>query len=298
MTNLSLTLTAMNRPELFEQTLNSLRTNDIRGWHVFVGIEPGPDQDQFGDICRRVLPAGSYTLTINPQKLGIRDNPLATITRAFAAGSRFNLCLEEDFQLAPDALDLAKWYVTNHRPHWACLNLLAGTCGSTGNLSDPNHPDLVFESRAFNSIGVGFTRDDWTLARTYWAMPTTRRPAAWFDMRHSGWDWAIYNMVLTHPTLRVIQPVTARCTHLGAMGTNCTPDFQAKAFGGLDLSCTRPPDFALTAVDALPRPVAAHVSSQNDAAFYLAYLLQNTRPKRRTPRAWLSHLNRQIRGRI
>jgi hypothetical protein len=247
--------------------LRSLLRCGLDGWHVHVALEPGAHQSENAALCEALLPEGQVTLVRNRERLGVRRNPFNAVSRAFESGARFNLNLEEDFLLSPDALQLAAWYRDNHKPHWAALNLLAGTCGSAGNLSLPDHPALVFESRCFNSIGVGLTASDWHRLRDAFEgkAPWDCYPFEW------GWDWAIYAQILLTPELRVLHPLAARCTHVGAHGTHCLPEFQGKAFERLAPS-TRdrlPPGtegFHLTRIADLPPTAAAHIYSQDDAA--------------------------------
>lgn len=301
METLRLTCTAMNRPELFRRMTASLMRNRPQGWHLHVAVEPGPDQGAFAAICGTLLPAESYEVSVNAKRLGVRENSRQVIAGRFAEGAPFVLSLEEDFELAPDALDLARWYRDNHRPHWAALNLLAGACGSAGLLSWPEEPGPVFESRCFNSLGVGLTRDDWERLKPAWDTPSDPEPRGVGGLsQHWGWDWAAFGLLMRDPSLRVIQPVAARCTHLGETGTYCTPEFQERAFSRLEIATTPPggPEggYQLTAIDALPARIAAHATAQQESAAYLAGHVRSLRPK--SPLALrLSDLNRKLRGR-
>lgn len=303
MDRMRLTCTAMNRPELFRRLLGSLLRGGAQGWHLQVAVEPGPDQGHFAQICEALLPPGSYALRVNASRLGLRENARQLIAGQFAAGAGFVLSLEEDFELAPDALALARWYRDNHRPHWAALNLLAGACGSAGLLSWPEEPAALFESRCFNALGVGLTQVDWARLAPAWAAPSTDAAlgaeGAW---RHWGWDWAAFGMILHDPALRVVQPVAARCTHLGATGTHCTPAFQERAFGRLELAATAPGGplggYRLCPIPALPARIAAHATAQQELAAHLAGQLAGAGRRRKTPLAQrLSQLNCKLRGR-
>jgi len=46
---------------------------------------------------------------------GARDNMYNVLSNAFKAGSDFNVHLEDDFLLSPDAIDLANWYYENFK---------------------------------------------------------------------------------------------------------------------------------------------------------------------------------------
>ena len=203
----SITVTAMRRPELFRQLLESLVANDLAGWQVIIRVEPSERSGEFAAIAEDVLASIEYDLSVNQRVRGITLNPFLTIEEAFAAGSRLNLYLEEDLLIAPDATALALWYEREHKPTWLCLSLLAGPCGSTGFLSNERHPGLLFAARTFNSIGFVIRREEWYAhARAAWIGDQRRRPreihANW---RYNwGWDWSLYGLVGANPTLRSI----------------------------------------------------------------------------------------------
>lgn len=267
------------------------------GWHLSLAVEPGPRQEAFAPICAATLPAGSYDVTVNPRRLGVRDNPFHALKTAFAGGADFVLLLEEDFLLAPDALDLARWYRDHHRPHWAALNLLAGNCGSAGLLSDTTLSDALFETRCFNSIGVGMTAADWARAAPVWRRRHAPRYHSIRDLPcHHGWDWALFAMIQAQPDLRVVQPVTARCTHAGPKGEHCTPDFQQKAFARLALAAHRTErDFVLRSLSDLPAGIAAHIAAQNESAEHLGRRALGTDRGRGPLLAHLSALKHRLR---
>lgn len=261
----TLTLTGCERPALFAQVMADLAACDPGGWHLHVGIEPGPQAAHFDQICAAHLPPGSYTLTVNPTRLGVLENPLQTLERAFASGSAFNLHLEEDLRLSPDALQMALWYRDNRRPHWAALNLLCGSCGTTGYLSRPDHPGLLTETRLFNSLGFATDRTHWQqLLHPVWSahrLPRRQRPRYFGAI---GWDWALSGAIHENETLRVVQPICARATHIGHTGTHCTPEFQDAAFGGLEICDTLVDSYRCVAPETLPQTVRSHLGVLED----------------------------------
>lgn len=292
----------MARPSLFKDMIASLRACDLDGWQIHIAAEPGPHQSDLAEICNSDLAGADFELTINENILGIRENPRAVINRAFEGGSSLTVYLEEDFVVAPDALELALWYRRNHKPHWACLNLLAGTCGSAGNLSDPSDPTAVFETRCFNSIGVGFARADWGRLEQYWVKPTTLRRGGMADIGFSGWDWSILKGILMNADWRVVAPLTGRCNHKGTNGVNCDPAFQRAAFDRLTVATRNADDarldgFKLANIAELPPMAAAHLNSQLDAVERLRQQISNAVPEISVLRSSLSRLNRYMRGR-
>lgn len=260
----SITITGMSRPALFRQALMTLRGNALDGWRVHIRIEPSEQSRHFAEIAAETLPAGSFELTVNTERLGIILNPRAAIDDAFAAGSAFNLHIEEDLLLAPDATAMALWFERHHRPHWLCLSLLAGPCGWPGLLSNREFPGTLVETQVFNSIGFAFRQAEWQAhIRPVWIEPATPpyRPRSSGQWRtHWGWDWSIYGALLASPHLRTVQPLLARATHNGPTGTYSTPDFHHRAFDGLPLHDGSAVDFRLADPAELPFEVRSHLN--------------------------------------
>jgi hypothetical protein len=262
MTKRSITITGKDRPQLFRRMLASLVTNDLAGWRLVIRIEPGPAAGQFLAIAAELLTAVEHDIAVNEAVLGIRMNPFHAIEAAFAGGSPLNLCLEEDFILAPDAAALALWYERHHRPHWLCLSLLAGPCASAGFLSNQRYPTVLFEAHTFNSIGFALRREEWERhVRGVWKMEGGDRPRGgildW--TRHWGWDWSIYAHLLLNPHLRTVQPAFARATHTGAFGYHTKPEFNARAFGKLPYNLATGIGYRLVEVEELPHELRSHI---------------------------------------
>src|SRR3989304_9430081 len=99
----TLTITAHNRPARLERMLQSLVVCNPHEYRAFVRCEPGCMASPA--IVRKYLPKAK--IHVNGKKLGVRENPYQVLSDAFQAGSEFNLYLEEDLVLSPDALALA-----------------------------------------------------------------------------------------------------------------------------------------------------------------------------------------------
>lgn len=257
----SITIIAHDRPALFAELLRSLIANDLRGWQIVVRVEPGPKADAFADLTRDLLGGATVDFAVNPTILGIQQNSFQTMRHAFELGSKLNIYLEEDFLVAPDLTEMALWYERNHQPHWLCLSMLAGPCGSAAMLSDLDFADTLVESRCFNSIGFALRREEWELhVQKVWLNADTGKLglAAW----RSGWswDWSIYALVANHPTLRTVQPILARSNHNGRLGTFSRAKFHDSAFVGLALS-RAPAKYRLVDPQALPHPVRSHLNA-------------------------------------
>ena len=154
----SITITGFRRPYAFRAMLGSLLANDLAGWRILIQVEPSPVAEDFAAITTELLAGHDHELVFNASRLGIDENPLRLIERAFAEGSELNLYLEEDLLLAPDVTRLASWFEQNHRPDWLCLSLISGGCASAGLLSNADYPALLFAGRNFNSLGFAVRR--------------------------------------------------------------------------------------------------------------------------------------------
>ena len=255
-------MTGMSRPELFRETLTCLARNDLTGWDILIRIEPTDKSGQFIEIADRLLAGTRYRIGVNQQQLGLALNPFFTIESAFEHGSAFNLHLEEDFLLSPDATAMTLWYLRNHRPNWLCLSLLAGPCGSTGMLSNPAFPDMLFETRVFNSIGFALRREEWEKhVRPAWPVKPVRRGIGVRGWRYAwGWDWAVYGALVSSRDLVTVQPGLARASHNGPTGENVVPDFHERAFGGLPLHEGRIADYRLVEGPDLPHEIRSHIN--------------------------------------
>ncbi len=263
----TITLSGFERPVQFRDTLKSLVTNDLDGWHVSVRIEPSEKARLFVGLTHGILANVSHSVVVNDRRLGITDNPFRNIDDAFASGSRLNLCLEEDLLVSPDATALALWYERHHRPHWLCLSLLAGPCGTTGMLSNPALPETLFEGRTFNSLGFAVRREEWSShIREAWLTPHEPGFTGHAQWRTGmGWDWAIYALIGAHLTLRTVQPVFARATHTGRTGIYSRAGFHDQAFTKLKISDRTDITYVLKDAASLPHEVSSHLALFDEA---------------------------------
>lgn len=252
----------MSRPELFRETLACLARNDLAGWDILIRIEPSAISGDFVEIADRLLSGSRYRIEVNERRLGLALNPFTAIESAFAQGSALNLHLEEDFLLSPDATAMALWYQRNHRPNWLCLSLLAGPCGSTGMLSNRAYPDMLFETRAFNSIGFALRREEWEKhVRPVWPVKPVPRGVGVRGWRYAwGWDWAVYGALVANRNLVTVQPAFARANHNGPLGENTLPAFHEKAFAGLPLHEGRVAYYRLVDRQELPYEIRSHIN--------------------------------------
>ena len=214
----TITLTAHNRPHYLRRVIDALRRNALEGYSLYCQLEPGCGECL--EICRTIdfLPC---EVIVNKCRLGVRENPYALLARVFEQGSAFNVYLEDDVVLSPDAFDLANWFAQLQHAYVLCLCFM--NYGS--NSDDP----LRVTTGSFNALGFCLTNHAWN---TYFA------PHWHADER--GWDWSITSLHAAHPELRVLQPTLGRSNHIGRTGgTFCTPEFHDRVFAGQTISDRR-----------------------------------------------------------
>jgi len=194
------------------------------------------------------------------------------------------LCLEEDFALSPDAIDLSLWYLRNHRPSWMVLSLMAGICGSAGFLSNRQFPDTLFEGRLFNGLGFAMRKDEWhRYVKRVW-LPLPPRLEGYAAWRESwSWDWRVLGMLAATPGLCSVQPVLARANHTGRVGgTYATPDFHDAAFGKLPINQLKGIEYRLVPRDELVHEVASHIKQMEEQTGHLFMLEKLSRETQRS----------------
>jgi hypothetical protein len=213
----TVTLVAYRRLHYLNRVIESLKKNSLTGYSLFVGVEP--DDQSVVDYCRN-LDFMPTTVVVNENRLGVAWNPHATISRAFAAGSSFNVALEDDVVLSPDALSLANWFFAlPYCEKYFSLNLF-------NYHSDAAFPDEVEESNHFVPLGWAVTTRMWhDLVEPGWMC----------DQR--GWDFSVNRILESNPGLRLLQPRLARANHIGREdGAHCTPAFHDATFSRLPIS--------------------------------------------------------------
>lgn len=218
----TITLTACNRPEYLGRLLISLGRNSpdlLKQYHLHIRVDP---TDKLDDVLivlnryRHALGLNGSSLTINEKRLGVRDNPYWILHDVFETmQSEWNIYLEDDIVISPDALALAEWSRQHMDLRTVCLNL----CNYD---SIPQLPDLVLRGYSdywrpqtvygcFNALGLAFGPKQW---REFF-LPR------WHEDRR-GWDWSVASVFLRE-RVTCLMPAWSRSTHVGQFGTHQSP---------------------------------------------------------------------------
>lgn len=211
-------MTAFERPQYLSRVLRALAENDLAGYELFIGLEPGnPEVER---LCKgvRFMPC---TVLANPKRLGVRENPFQTFERAFQWADAC-IYIEDDLVISPDVCALANWYFRHpHRDSYVSLNLF-------NYQSDPRHPGMLKvysggeHPMRFSPLGFCISRGNWeTHFRPYW------------NAHPLGWDYSVVEHFAASGA-RGLLPAFSRSMHIGREGgEHCSPARHDKLFGGV-----------------------------------------------------------------
>lgn len=215
----TITVPVCSRPFLFGKMLESLKKNCVQGFVLYVGIEPTPQTDEMVAIAE-AIDWMETRIHVNSKKMGVDWNNYALLERVFSEGSQFNVHLEEDIIVAPDALDLARWYEQRAGREG---DLFLGFMGHNYR-SDQNRPLEVARTWYFTPIGWCCSVDSWN---------SFLKPNWMSDSR--GWDWSIAS-AMERIGGRSLHPLLSRSTHTGREGgVHCSPEHHDRVFGNLTI---------------------------------------------------------------
>jgi hypothetical protein len=233
----TISLPVYKRPDRVKRLLETLRACKPDGYTLYVSAEPG--FQEVLDVIRTIdfMP---FQVSINKERLGLNGNIKNALTSAMRAGSDFNVALEDDIVLAPDALQLADWYSEySGRNAYACLGLM-------GFFAADCNPLEIGETQDFRSWGWCCTRESWV---------DHIAPGLSFDPGVRGgkyshlWDFAMQAYLL-QKGVKTLHPLLTRSNHegFGDGSTELDPELvkhfkspaMSKGSYGSDFFVTRP----------------------------------------------------------
>ena len=258
-----ITIPAYRRPYHLSKMIVTLLDNALGSWSIHIAIEPSPYASDMARMAAGLLAkCENFQIDINEQRLGVIHNPRRLIENAFQKGAELVLHLEEDLLVAPDATALAQWFQRNHQPDWLCLNLLSGSCGSAGMISNPDFPHILFPSKTFNALGFAVRREEWGQHMHPAWLHAEQAIVGLNGVPTGGWDWAVAAALMRDPSLVSVQPALARANHNGRTGgEHCSPSFHDLAFSDLPIFSGESfePSFTFQSHAQLPGGVRRHV---------------------------------------
>lgn len=260
-----------------KQVLDALKTNDLTGYHLYVGFDSECTEvecalDAIDWIPKTIIKnAERYTQSLDPHDLiecAIND-----------ANDNF-VCIESDVLLSPDALDLANWYFMLEKSEYLCLGL-------SDTKSDPNFPHEILETDSFNPSGWCFTRKIWE---------QRLKPNWTFDQR--GWEWSIKTILDQNCLCRTLHPRLARAKHIGQNeGNSLSIEFNEPLFMQPQISEGQWKNyFVCRSHDKLPLITAVMVTGKDESRYFFANLAVECFLKQSYPKKELLIINHGARS--
>lgn len=207
----SISYTAFCRPAYTTLSLGGITA--ARGsmpWRFFASVD-GPMYPDLNTVLghqvaevralfeRRYM--GPPDVRFHRNNMGCNANIRQAVQMAFDAGSDFNLHVEDDIVLSPDALELATWfYNLPERDEYVCLNLFSDWKPEPGK-------ELAMAEK------FGFYPWGWACTRAMWEKYLAPE---WDTKRFgpTGWDWSI-GMTIQRHGLKVLRPYLSRALNIG-----------------------------------------------------------------------------------
>ena len=218
----TITLPVCNRPDYLKRVVSTIRNNDLNEYKLFIGAEPV--NEEVIEICKSI-DFIETNLVINKTKLGVRKNPFKTLQRAFDSGSVFNIHLEDDVIISPDATLLANWYFSYFKNNPCYMHY-----GFFNYESDDKFENKVTEINSFNGYGWCIFKSNWeSLYLKEWFNDTlcSRMFGAY------GWDHAMAAAYHVKGYKGII-PKYSRSQNIGREGgVYCSASFYDKTFSNI-----------------------------------------------------------------
>ena len=204
----TITLPVYRRPDRLRAALAGLKGNDLSGFTLFVSAEPG-----FPEVVDLVksIDFVETRLVVNAERLGLNGNIRSCLYRAMDAGSEFNVAIEEDVVLSPDAFRMARWFEgMNHEAEYASLGFFS--------YNSIDNSGLVIETQDFRSWGYCFTKASW---EKYFVPAIDHRHPIRPEVKHQDmWDFWVQFYFVRYG-IKTLHPAMSRSKHIGiGDGTN------------------------------------------------------------------------------
>jgi len=202
------------RPNYLAQFLNCLEQQDLPDYTIFCSAEASPE-------CIKLLQDSPLDLNIifkeassgRSDHSGAINNMFNVLNAAFSHGSTFNLHLEDDLLLAPDAVNLANWYYDNYKDK----PLTYTSYGMFGFQPRGEDYTALEEVPFFEGLGWCAFKENWEACyKRSWYDGTLARK---YFQAH-GWDWNVQAYFKEY-SCKAIRPLINRTQHNGREGGTC-----------------------------------------------------------------------------
>ena len=228
----TISILCFNRPYYLQQCLEALaKCRGVEQYHLFISVDGGGSEV--------IAPQGiGQTTTIIHQGMnyGINEHNFTAFEMLFRPDSKvdFNVALEDDAVLSPDALELAEWFYTHPRRD-EYLFCALGKISKDG--KDFDYQYIVDERANISSSHAWcFTRAAWDLMRENW---NSKKEAP------VGWDFSLAMQMYLHGW-RSLTPRLSRVKTVGRIGVNSTAEWFDANVAGQVVSDGSKSDFEIT----------------------------------------------------
>ena len=222
-------MTVYNRPLYLKKALNSLvNIRHINEWEVFISIDHSVRVEEIFKIIDEFKKYINIRIFYNKIKLGVRNNPLSCLEKAYKEGAKIFLLYEDDIEISNDALEFIS--LTMNLSDWdkrfSCGNLHLSSCNNKAHLNNNfNHlNEIVLETFFLSSLGLFFSRSQYKeFIKPNW-LNNNLIIRSFDGERCEGWDLSL-NEKLILSNKPCIQSLVPRVRHFGEEGVHSRDDF-------------------------------------------------------------------------
>ncbi len=181
----------------------------------------------------------------------------------FKNGIEFNVALEDDAVLSPDALEFAEWfYALPNRSEYVYCSL--GDPHYRTERALENEYRDVHECRSIYTSAWCFTKFEWAWMREWWNRHLRTQV---------GWDWSLAYAMETH-NKRSLYPLVSRAKNIGRVGVHSYPEFFDEKIAPARGSDGRPLPFDMAVTyrmgsETLPNWITEELKATEDRYAYL-----------------------------
>jgi hypothetical protein len=204
----TISITYNNRLEYMEQLFSSLKKVENLSFFnlIYIKSEPMTRKGKFIYNLVKNFPI-KIEIEENKIQLGIKKNPYSAVKNAFEKyNSEFNLNLEEDIILSPDAFNYCQWfYELKENPYFTCQ------------LFNFDSKEKVFSEEDYFIVSpqMKFSALGWATFQKQWKDIFSKE---WFkEYPPYGWEYSINEAIKKNKLFSLI-PKVSRSYHTGLLG--------------------------------------------------------------------------------
>lgn len=234
----TITVAAYNRPALLAKLLKSLEEQlwSLADYRLYIRIDAGGDR--FEDVKRVALGVDFIDVDVSYSRRneGINVNTYNLMERVYEREKTdWNVYLEDDLLLSPDAFNLVEWYIERSEGIKAIEGVEDVGAYCLCRLRESGDPENIYLSRALVGWGFLMNRHQWqTYAKPSWC----NAKELWGYER--TWDNSLADYIRScGNAIYNVFPELSRVTNMGRVGTNFTARKYDELMRGHVYQCER-----------------------------------------------------------